>query len=105
MGRQMRAEVSQSPRSASPLLPALEVARLLGVSVATVKRLTAAGELPHIMVSRRRRRYRVEDVDRFVDARRIDGAQRAAQDADASAGTEAPSTTHAGAGGEGATPE
>jgi excisionase family DNA binding protein len=97
-------EASQVRVTALPLLGPREVSRLLGVSLATVKRLTGAGELPHVRVSRRRPRYRPEDVRWFIEAHRV--AQKGADNAnaDAPAGTEASVATDAGAGGEGALP-
>lgn len=53
------------------LLSPLDVSRLLGVSIATVKRLTATGELSHIRVTHRRPRYRADDVRAFLAARRF----------------------------------
>jgi excisionase family DNA binding protein len=52
------------------LLSPLEVSGLLGVSVATVKRLTASGQLPHVQVSSRRPRYAAADVARFIASKR-----------------------------------
>ncbi len=52
-----------------PLLEKTEVARQLCVSIRTVDRLRAAGDLPAIQV-RGRVRFCVEDVQAFVAARR-----------------------------------
>lgn len=56
------------------------MSRLLGVSLATIKRLTAAGELPYVQVSSRRPRYRAEDVQRFIDERCAVPGPRASTD-------------------------
>jgi excisionase family DNA binding protein len=68
MRSQRQAEESQ--RAMTALLAPLDVSQLLGVSVTTVKRLTATGELPHIRVSLRRPRYRHDDLMNFIEGRR-----------------------------------
>jgi len=57
----------------TPLLRAREVSTLLRVSVSTVRRLTAAGDLPHVRVSDRRPRYSATDVATFIAARKSVG--------------------------------
>lgn len=66
------------------LLTAREVADLLGVTMETVLRWTRAGELPAIRLpgtARGRLRYRLEDIDAWID-----------QHATAAPGREAPAT-------------
>lgn len=53
-----------------PLMTAREVARHLGIHVASVYRLAgAANGLPVVLIGRGIRRFRVEDVRRFVASR------------------------------------
>jgi excisionase family DNA binding protein len=47
------------------------------VSIATIRRLTEAGDLPHVRVTGRRPRYRAEDVAAFIEARSSTGGVRA----------------------------
>jgi excisionase family DNA binding protein len=58
-----------------PLLEPSAVAETLGVSLATVKRLTASGALPHVRVTQRRPRYLTDDITRFIEARRQTAAE------------------------------
>jgi excisionase family DNA binding protein len=59
------------------LLRPRDVSGVLGVSLATVRRLTEAGDLPHVRVTGRRPRYRAEDVAAFIEARSSTGGVRA----------------------------
>jgi excisionase family DNA binding protein len=45
------------------------VAEQLGVTLRTVYAWTRSGELPSVLLSRRARRIRQEDLDRFLAAR------------------------------------
>lgn len=52
----------------TPLLGIAEVAKLLAVSVITVRRKVSAGELPCIRLSKGgRMRFDLRDVERFVE--------------------------------------
>lgn len=53
----------------TPLLGPREVSELLRISLSTVRRLTAAGQLPHVRVSDRRPRYRAADIAAFIAER------------------------------------
>lgn len=58
------------PGLGEPLLSARQVAEYLGVSVATVYRLAAAPDgLPVVELGDRARRFRPEDVRRYVESR------------------------------------
>jgi len=50
----------------SSLIPSGEVARLFGVNVTTVARWADEGLLPHIKTPSGQRRFRREDVERFI---------------------------------------
>lgn len=53
----------------APYLTGTQVARLLGVSIATVQRLADGGHLPCLRLPPNGwRRYRRADVDRFIEA-------------------------------------
>src|SRR5690348_9932505 len=68
-----RETLRESQTALTELLTPVEVGRLLGVSLTTVKRLTAVGDLPHVRVSTRRPRYHACDVLAFIDCRRTGG--------------------------------
>jgi excisionase family DNA binding protein len=68
-----REDATASQEGTTALLAPTDVAEVLGVSLATVKRLTATGELPHVRVSDRRPRYAADDVAGFIAARRSAG--------------------------------
>jgi excisionase family DNA binding protein len=65
-----------SPRPLEPLLLRAEVERHLGISRAGLWRLVKAGDLPAIHIGRRVR-FRRDDLDEFLRARRS-GARKAA---------------------------
>jgi excisionase family DNA binding protein len=56
----------------TPLLDPRDVSKLLRVSLSTVRRLTAAGDLPYVRVSDRRPRYRASDITAFIAIRKSD---------------------------------
>jgi excisionase family DNA binding protein len=58
-------EVSTVNQESRGALKAREVARLLGLNPATVYKLAAAGQLPHLRI-RGAIRFRREDVEAFV---------------------------------------
>lgn len=62
--------------SPDKLLTADDVADLLRIKVATVYAATRTGDLPHIRLGRSYR-YKAEDVDRFIERRRMIGKERA----------------------------
>jgi excisionase family DNA binding protein len=68
----MHDDLEESQVALTALITPPEVSRLLGVSLATVKRLTSRGELPHVRVSVRRPRYCPDDVRRFIESRRAE---------------------------------
>ena len=53
------------------LLTYTETATALSVSRRTLCRLVETGELPSIMIGKRRRRFHVRDLEAFIEARRI----------------------------------
>lgn len=53
-----------------PLLRPAEAARILGVSRSQIYRLAALGEIAHVRVGRSVR-FRLEDLERFVERRRV----------------------------------
>jgi excisionase family DNA binding protein len=71
----------------TPLLDPREVSKVLRVSLSTVRRLTAAGDLPFVRVSDRRPRYRASDITAFVAHRKSDGAFEDDDGAEATAPT------------------
>ncbi len=56
-----------SANTASALIPLSEVARLLSVSVRTIYRLVAEGELPPPLKVGRASRFEAKDVQRYLD--------------------------------------
>ncbi len=60
----MRATVTPTRR----LIPLTEAAEILAVSVKTVRRYVAAGELDAVRLGRRTIRIKTESLDRLIDA-------------------------------------
>lgn len=62
--------MSSPPSDLSPMLTAVEVAKLLHLHPNTVKRLGDRGELPYYRVTRRGdRRFKIDDVLEYLQAR------------------------------------
>ena len=61
--------------SESQLLTAEQVARLLAVSVKTVRRMTRRGELPRPVRIGRQVRWRLADIERFIKRLGANGGQ------------------------------
>lgn len=57
---------------ADALVPIADVCPLTGLSERQLRRLTASGELPHYRIGRAVR-YRLSDVERFLEQRRHAG--------------------------------
>lgn len=62
--------MSDAPERRELLLTKRQVAELLQVSVSTVERLTRTGEGPQSIKFGRSRRWRREDVERWVEEHR-----------------------------------
>jgi len=56
------------------LVDAHAAAILLGVSPRTISALTSSGELPSVLI-RRRRLYALRDIEAFIEARREGGGE------------------------------
>ena len=61
--------MAASSHPAPTLLRVDEVADILGVDPRTVKRLATDGELPRVVLGRRSTRYRLADVESFIESR------------------------------------
>ncbi len=59
---------TSSPEPA-PLLTYEQVADVLGIDVATLRRWVWAGKLPVVKLSRRLHRFRPEDLAKFIDSK------------------------------------
>lgn len=59
---------TDTPNPIRPLLRPIDAARTLGVSLSTLRRLTAAGSLPSVQISQRRLGYRPADLERLIAA-------------------------------------
>lgn len=51
------------------LLNKYEVAEMLGIKPSTVKKWATAGKLPSIKLDTRTRRYRLEEIEKFIKQR------------------------------------
>ncbi len=60
----------------TPLLTDREVAELLVVKPDTVRRWAASGQLPSVRLAGRLVRFRLEDVERWIDGQVTIGATR-----------------------------
>ncbi|MFC2000272.1 helix-turn-helix domain-containing protein [Chloroflexota bacterium] len=58
-----------------PLLTVKDVSRLLSVSLPTVWRLIAAGEISSILIGKRARRIRRDDLMAYIESRRQIGGE------------------------------
>ena len=47
-----------------------QAADLLNVSTSTLRRITEAGDIPHILIGQRSVRFHRDDVDGYIDQRR-----------------------------------
>ncbi len=64
----MSATATRNAPAVRRLVSLTEVAEILAVSVKTVRRYIAAGELDAVRLGRRTIRVRVESIDRMIDA-------------------------------------
>ena len=55
------------------LIPLTEAAEILAVSVKTVRRYVAAGELDAVRLGRRTIRIKAESIERLIDAHPVNG--------------------------------
>lgn len=69
----MKYEQEIDGRPVSRLMPAAQVAKLLGVSASTVHALAREGQISFRLVGARSRRFAMEDVQEFIDASRQQG--------------------------------
>lgn len=82
---------SEAACQADRLVPASEVAAMLGVSRMTVVRLAERGELTAVRLSARCTRYRLADVEALIGRKSDDGAPGGARRVTSSTAMERPS--------------